>query len=155
MEPRYFEDMEIGEVWEHTGEPITAASIIEFARQYDPEPFHTDPAAAKASFFGELVASGAQTFALWRLLNWHIVQRNGSIILGGAGSDEMRLVRPVRPGDVLRLHSELIEKIPSRSKPDRGIVRSRETLYNQDGEVVLTLVGIGVAARRPPPAAGS
>jgi acyl dehydratase len=155
MEPRYFEDMQIGEVWEHTGEPVTAESIIDFGRKYDPEPFHTDPEAARHSFFGELVASGAQTFALWRLLNWHMVQRNGNIILGGAGSDEMRLHRPVRPGDVLRVHSELIEKIPSRSKPDRGIIRARETVYNQDDEVVMTLIGIAVAARRPAADAGS
>ncbi len=149
MEAMYFEDLEIGAVREHPGRMVSAEEIIEFGRKFDPEPFHIDPIAAKQSVFGGLVASGAHTFAIWRRMDWESVQDKGWVLIAGAGFDEMRLRLPVRPGDVMRLHSQLIEKIPSRSKPDRGLIRSRETLFNQHDEIVMTLVGSAMVVRRP------
>ncbi len=149
MEPKYFDDLEIGAVREHPGQRISAEEIIEFGRKFDPELFHVDPVAAEHSVFGGLVASGVHTVAVWRRMDWEAAQGKGWAVIAGAGFDEMRLRAPVHAGDTIRLHSELIEKIPSRSKPDRGVIRMRETVSNQHDEVVMTMVSMAMVRRRP------
>lgn len=136
--PRTFEDLELGE--HRSSEPytVTTEEIIEFARKYDPQWFHTDSEAAKASTFGGLIASGVQTLGIWRRLDHEV---NGDIDnIAGMGLDEVRFVRPVRPGDRLRLESEIIDLKRSTSKA-RGTVTLNFRLLNQLDEIVLTLVG--------------
>lgn len=118
---------------------VDAAAIKAFAAQYDPQPFHLDDEAARASVFGRLVASGWHTMALtMRLLVEGGLQPAWGLI--GLGADELRWPRPVVPGDVLQAEWEVIEIRPSSSRPDRGVVRLRVTTRNGRGEVVLTLV---------------
>jgi acyl dehydratase len=118
---------------------VDAAAIKAFAAQYDPQPFHLDDEAARASVFGRLVASGWHTMALtMRLLVEGGLQSAWGLI--GLGADELRWPRPVVPGDVLQAEWEVIEIRPSSSRPDRGVVRLRVTTRNGRGEVVLTLV---------------
>ena len=137
---KYFEDLELGTVIEHPGRALSAKEVIEFGKQFDSEPFHVDPVAARDTIFGGLVAGGAHTFALWRRLSWEMLGEYGWATLAGAGFDEMRLARPLKPGDWVRLRTELLEETESRSKPDRGIIKTRQTLSNQDGEVVMSLI---------------
>ena len=126
---------------------VDAEAIRAFAAQYDPQPFHLDEAAARASVFGRLVASGWHTMALtMRLLVEGGLQPAWGLI--GLGADELRWPRPVEPGDVLQVEWEVIEARPSASKPDRGIARFRITTRNQRGEVVLTLVTTVLVPRR-------
>ncbi len=126
---------------------VDAAAIRAFAAQYDPQPFHLDEAAARASVFGRLVASGWHTMALtMRLLVEGGLQPAWG--LNGLGADELRWPRPVEPGDVLQAEWEVIEIRSSSSKPDRGIARFRITTRNQRGEVVLTLVTTVLVPRR-------
>jgi acyl dehydratase len=118
---------------------VDAAAIRAFAAEYDPQPFHLDDAAARASLFGRLVASGWHTMALtMRLLVEGGLRPAWGLI--GLGADELRWPRPVEPGDVLQVEWEVIEARPSSSKSDRGIARFRVTTRNQRGEVVLTLI---------------
>ncbi|HJZ84070.1 MAG TPA: MaoC family dehydratase [Polyangia bacterium] len=150
---RYLEDLTVGMTFEHGSRTLTRDEIIEFARTFDPQPFHLDEAAAARSIFGRLVASGWHTAALCQRL---LVEAwVGSVAtLGSPGVDELRWLRPVHPGDALTLHGELLAVTPSRSKPDRGSVRARYQLRNQAGAVVLSMIGIGLVARRPGPVAG-
>lgn len=149
---RWFEDFHVGDVFEFGEYLMSEAEIIAFASQYDPQPFHTDPVAAKGSLYGGLIASGWHTAsAVMRLMVDHYVPRNAS--LGSPGIDEMRWVKPVRPGDRLRLRITIRETTPSRSKPDRGVVRQSSEVLNQNGEVVMTMLGMGMYRRRPATAA--
>jgi acyl dehydratase len=149
---RYFEDFTPGQVIELGARPITRDEIVAFARQFDPQPFHTDDEAAKATIFGGLIASGWHTAAItMRLLYDGLVHDTAS--LGSPGVDELRWVKPVRPGDTLSARLTVLECVPSRSKPDRGLVRSLLELCNQHGDVVVTSKGMSLFGRRP--AAGS
>lgn len=149
---RWFDDFAPGECFEYGRYPITEAEIVDFARRYDPQPFHLDHEAARASHFGGLVASGWMSCAvLMRLMCDHFIPRAAS--MGSPGIDEVRWLRPVRPGDVLRARTEVLECRPSQSKPDRGVVRTRHALVNQRDEVVMTMVGLGMYRRRPGAAA--
>lgn len=148
MATRYFEDFRPGEVIELGSRRIEEAEIIAFARAYDPQPMHTDPAAARRSVFGGLIASGWQTVAIYmRLLVDGLV--NQTVSMGSPGCDEIRWLKPVRPGDTLRARLTVIEATPSRSKPDRGAVTQRAEMLNQHGEVVMTMRAIGIFGRRP------
>lgn len=126
---------------------VDAAAIRAFAAEYDPQPFHLDETAARASVFGRLVASGWHTMALtMRMLVEGGLQPAWGLI--GLGADELRWPRPVEPGDQLQAEWEVIETRTSSSKPDRGIVRIQVTTRNQRGEAVLTLITTVLVPRR-------
>ena len=145
---RYFEDYPPGAVFVGGPVMVSEAEILDFARRYDPQAMHTDPAAAARSHFGGLIASGWHTAALMmRLFATHFLSPVSS--LASPGIDELRWLQPVRPGDALRLRVTVVEARRSRSKPDQGIVRSRAELSNQNGEVVMTLRPISFIRRRP------
>jgi acyl dehydratase len=144
---RYFEDLVIGSVLETASVTVTEAEIVEFAKRYDPQPFHIDKAAAEKSIYGGLIASGWHTASLaMRLM---VDARGQSAGLGSPGIDELRWIKPVRPGDTLRVRWALVEARRSQSKPDRGLTRSKCEMTNQDGEVVMTYVGMGFVRCRP------
>lgn len=148
---RYFEDYPVGAVF--TGGPITVDEdeILGFARRYDPQPMHIDKAAAEAGQFGGLIASGWHTGALMmRLLEAHFVPRPGN--LASPGLDELRWMKPVRPGDRLSLRATVLTARRSRSKPGQGIVTSLVEVLNQDGEVVMSLKPISLMHCRVPSA---
>ncbi len=138
IEQRYFEDYVAGAVHEFGNIAVEESQVIEFARRFDPQIFHTDPEAAKATMFGGLIASGWHTAALMmRLFVDNYLSSNAS--LGSPGVDELRWLKPVRPGDTLAARATILEANRSRSKPDRGIIRTYIEIMNQDGEVVMTM----------------
>jgi acyl dehydratase len=144
----YFEDFPPGDVRESPARTVTREEILAFARQFDPQPFHTDDEQAKATIYGGLIASGWHTVAIYMRLMWETFLKD-TASLGSPGVDEVRWLRPVRPGDTLRARFTVLEALPSRSKPDRGVVRSLSEVFNQHGEVVMTLRGLGLFGRRP------
>src|SRR2546421_9424061 len=134
---RYFNDLKAGDRFESKDFLVTADAIIEFGRQWDPQSFHIDSALSERTMFGGLIASGWHTAAIsMRLFVQTLNFAEGAI---GLGVDELRWPVPVRPGDVLRVETEIIEIRPSRSKPDRGVVRIRNVTTNQRGEIVQTM----------------
>jgi len=144
----YFEDLTPGQKFKTGRRTLDAAAIKAFAREYDPQPFHTDEEAAKSSFFGELVASGWHTMGTtMRLIVEGEFRPVGGVI--GGGVDEFRWPKPVKPGDTLTVVSEILETRPSKSKPEIGLVRSRHVTYNQDGDVVQSFIANHVVQRRP------
>lgn len=148
MNDRYFEDYVPGVTYECGSVAVTEAEIIEFARRYDPQDFHVDPAAAADGPFGGLIASGWHTASLMmRLYAGHYLSTVSS--LGSPGVDELRWPRPVRPGAVLRLRATVIEARRSRSKPDRGLVRTRVEFAGDDGEVVFSASLLNFILVRP------
>jgi acyl dehydratase len=152
---RYFEDFTPGQVIELGQRTIDRDEIIAFARQFDPQVFHLDEEAAKKSIYGGLIASGWHTGSLMmRMLYDGLVKDTMS--MGSPGVDELRWLEPVRPGDLLSARLTVTECIPSRSKPDRGIVKSIIELRNQHGEVVVRSKGMSMFGRRPSsPSAGA
>ena len=139
MKELYFEDFHVGDRFRSSEYTMTESEMIEFARRFDPQPFHIDTEAAKQSVFCGLIASGWHTAAIaMRLRTQSGIKVAGGMI--GMGVDELRWPQPVRPGDTIHLETEVIETRPSRSQPDHGIVRVRETALNQSGEVVMTVV---------------
>jgi acyl dehydratase len=145
----HFEDLVVGEIHRLGSYTVTREEIIDFARKFDPQPFHLDDEAGRASLFGGLCASGWHTSSIcMRLLVDGYVTRAAT--LGSPGVDELRWLRPVFPGDVLSLRIEVTEKTPSRSKPDRGSAKFRYELTNQRDEIVLRMIGIGMVRRRTP-----
>ena len=131
------EDLQPGQIYRSSVDPVsvTADGIKAYARQFDPQPFHLDEKAAQRSLFGGLVASGWHTVAMtMKLLVEGGLPLAGGII--GAGVDELRWPRPVRPGDWLRVESEVLEVRPSRSKPEQGLAKIRTTTLNQDNQPV-------------------
>lgn len=146
--PTYLEDFFEGSVLELGTYEVTREEIIDFARKYDPQPFHTDDEAAKKSIYSGLIASGWQTCAIMmRLVCDGLLKESGS--LGSPGVDGVRWLKPVRPGDVLRGRMTVTETRASASKPDRGVVKSRWDMYNQNDELVMTLESLGMYPRRP------
>jgi acyl dehydratase len=148
MEKLYLEDLTVGQTFVSSSLTITADEIVAFAGQYDPQPFHTDAEAAKKTFFGGLAASGWHTAALTMRL---LVKGGGSPLAGGiiGGGGEIAWPRPTRPGDTLHVEAEVVEVIPSRSKPDRGMVLMRNRTLNQNGEEVQVFTVKLVVPRRP------
>lgn len=135
---RYFEDYVEGSTHEFGPITVTEEEILSFGKQFDPQPMHTDPEAAKDSIFGGLIASGWHTAALtMRLLVEEYLSYAAS--LGSPGVDELRWLQPVRPGDELSVRVTVVETRRSRSKPDRGIVRSFIEVYNQDNQIVMDM----------------
>lgn len=152
MDPkdRYLEDYADGDTQDFGRVEVTAEAIIAFAAQYDPQPFHLDPEAGRATPYGGLIASGWHTAGMtMRMMVDHIVSRHG---LGSPGVDELRWLKPVRPGDVLTCRSTVLSVRRSTSKPDRGIVRQQIETLNQHGEVVLSWIGNGMVRARTIPA---
>jgi acyl dehydratase len=160
---RYFEDYVPGLVVDCGAFSLDEGEIIAFAKEYDPQPFHTDPVAAQDGPFGGLIASGWQTTSkLMRLLVEHFVSAEsglGAVGLavrpacledGSAGVHEIRWPRPVRPGDTLHARATVLEARRSNSKPDRGIVRSLAELINQDGDLAMKITAINFVLLRDP-----
>jgi acyl dehydratase len=145
---RYWEDFHVGDVAELGEVTVTRDEIVEFARRYDPQPFHVDEAAAADGPFAGLVASGWHTAALFMGLFVRGILLDAAS-MGSPGVDELRWPRPVRPGDTLRQIAEVLELRPSRSKPDRGIVVMRHAVVNQRDEEVMTYRCMHLLARRP------
>jgi acyl dehydratase len=149
IDDRYFEDYVAGAVYEYGYITVTEEEIVAFARAYDPQPIHVDAEFAARGPFGGLIASGWQTGGLMmRLFADHCLSRVAS--LGSPGIDELRWPAPVRPGDSLRLRCTFTETRRSRSKPDRGLVRTGCELINQNDEVVLTLTAMNLIKARHP-----
>ena len=150
MTERYLEDLHVGDRFGSGTVEVTEKGIVDFAHEFDPQPFHLDVKAAERSVFQGLVASGWHTAAMSMKLfvtgDLHLA--GGSI---GLGVDALEWPRPVRPGDTLRLETEIVEVRPSRSKPDRGIIRIRNVTTNQNGEVVQTFLASCLLYTSPSP----
>jgi len=145
----YLEDLHVGDRFGSDTIGVTEESIIAFAREFDPQQFHLDIKAAEQSIFQGLSASGWHTAAMsMRLFITGELQVAGGSI--GLGVDELRWPQPVRPGDILRLETEIMDVRASRSKPDRGIIRIRNVTTNQRGEIVQTFMAFVMVRRRPP-----
>lgn len=143
IDDRYFEDYVAGTVHEFGSMSVEEEEIIAFAKRFDPQPFHTDPEAAKHTMYRGLIASGWHTASLtMRLLVDHYVSRVAS--LGSPGVDELRWLKPVRPGDTLSLRVRVVEAVRSQSKPDQGTVRTFVEVLNQDSDIVMTMKGAGM-----------
>lgn len=139
---RYFEDFRIGETWTSKPVTLTQDDIITYARQYDPQPIHTDPEKAAAGRFGSVIASGWQIAALSMKL---FVESGGygETPMVGLGIDSLRWRRPVRPGDILQVRREVAELERHKTRPEFGIVKTQVTVTNQNGETVMTLITLG------------
>ena len=142
----YFEDFTVGREFHTDGATVTESQILALA--FDPQPFHMDLEAAKQSMFGGLIASGFHSMALtFRLFAQ--TRALAACSLGSPGVDEVRWLKPVRPGDTLRATVQVVEQRPSGSKPDRGIIRLHWTALNQRSEPVLTMTSMQLVKRRP------
>ena len=149
MPEHTFEDFEPGQLYELGSKVVSEDEIVAFARQFDPQPFHLDPEAAKDSVFGGLIASGWHTGAMWMRLYVDSLL-DGAASMGSPGIEELRWLAPVRPGDTLHGRLTVLETTPSESRPDRGTVRIRGEMVNQDGVTVMSMVSRGHFGRRPP-----
>lgn len=147
---QYFEDIEVGTKASFGSYPVTREEVIEFASRYDPQPFHLDDAAAAATHFGRLSASGWHTCAMTMRMLVDNIEERRQAGLGSPGLDELRWKKPVFPGDTLRVETELLDKTRSRSRPEMGSFRSAVRVYNQHDEVVLSMTSIGLVATREP-----
>ncbi|MCU4742716.1 MaoC family dehydratase [Halobacteria archaeon AArc-m2/3/4] len=144
----YFEDIDAGDRREFGSRTITRDEIREFARQYDPQPIHTDEEAAAETMMGGLVASGWHTAAVcMRLLVDHVDDR---AFAGARGIDELRWIQPVRPGDTLTVETEVLETYPAENSAEIGYVDERLTGYNQDGDAVISWISLAMVYRREP-----
>lgn len=144
--PEYYEDVAVGDTRTFGERTVTKEEIVEFAEQYDPQPFHVDEAAAAESMFGGLIASGWHTAAIcMRLFVDHMAEETW---VGARGVDELRWIRPVRPGDTLSVDVEVVEKRPDESNPAIGRVHTRLTASNQRDEAVISWIGLGMVRRR-------
>lgn len=146
----HYEDIEVGRKQGFGRYEVTREEVIDYAAKYDPQPFHLSDEAAAATYFGRLSASGWHTCAMtMRMLvdNMSEVEQAG---LGSPGIDNLRWIKPVYPGDVLRCETEIIEKRRSRSRPDMGLFKSRSRTINQDGDVVMEMISNGLIRVRDP-----
>ncbi len=147
---RYWEDISVGDTASYGHYVVDRDEVIDFARKYDPQPFHLSDEGAAGTHFGRLAASGWHTTAMtMAMFVEHMHSEGPSAALGAAGIDELRWLRPVYPGDVLRCETEIIETRASNSRPHMGSTRSRMTTINQDDVPVMTFVARGLWRRRP------
>jgi acyl dehydratase len=151
MDTQYFEDFEVGRKVEAGEYAVTPDEVIQYATKWDPQPFHIDENAAKASVYGGLTACGSHIMAIRTLLLHKSHETRTAAIMGTLGWDELRFPNPVRPGDRLSLTRECIEKRESRSRPDRGIVLQLIVVANQTGDPVLVHKDTILVAKRPDP----
>jgi len=151
---QYFEDTIVGSVRETGSHTFTEDAIIAFARQFDPQPFHIDPEAARKSAFGGIIASGWHTAStVMRLIVDSAIDLESG--LGSPGFDDLVWLRPVRPGDTVRARMTCLEKTPSKSRPGIGSARFKVEAFNQKGELVMSFTSIGLMRfRNPPPSQG-
>ena len=144
----YFEDLEIGAETYFGSYEVTREEIIEFATKYDPQPFHLSDEAAAKTDFGRLAASGWHTAAMtMAVIARHVVEEEQAG-LGSPGIDELRWKKPVYPGDTLHVRGTIVDKTPSRSRPDIGSFRTDTAVTNQHGETVMTFTSIVLIRRR-------
>ena len=146
---QYFEDLEVGKIVRFGRYEVTREEVIEFARRYDPQPFHLSDEAAAATHFGRLSASGWHTCAMTMAMLVANLKEHRQAGLGSPGMDELRWLVPVYPGDVLRVESEVLEKRVSQSRPEMGIFKSRVTVFNQDDVAVMSMISNGLIQTRP------
>ena len=147
IDQRYFEDYRTGSVYHYGAITVDEAELIAFATRFDPQNIHVDPEAAARGPFGGLIASGWHTAAMMmRLFADNYLSRVAS--LASPGVDELRWTRPVRPGDTLNIRVTVLEANVSRSKPDRGVVRTLIEVLNQNGELVMSCKAINLLRRR-------
>jgi acyl dehydratase len=148
MEERYFEDFEIGDILQSSTVTVSAEGIVDFGRLFDPQIFHLDPKAAEQTIVQGLIASGWHTAAI----TMRLLVKGGAPIAGGiiGAGGEISWVNPTRPGDTLKVRSEIVDIAPSRSRPERGIVTIRSETRNQHGTVLQIFVGKIVVPRRAP-----
>ena len=147
---QYFEDLEVGTKASFGQYEVTREEVMEFAGKYDPQPFHLDDDAAAKTHFGRLSASGWHTCAMTMRMMVDQFSKEKAASLGSPGIDELRWLKPVYPGDTLRVESELIEKRQSKSKPSMVLTKSRQTVFNQHDEPVMTMVSNGMIQVRDP-----
>ena len=145
----YFEDLEVGSEADYGSYEVTREEVLEFARKYDPQPFHLSDEAAAKTYFGRLAASGWHTCAMTMAVIVRHLSKQEQAGLGSPGVDELRWLKPVYPGDTLHVRGKVIEKTPSRSKPEIGSFRTQTTVSNQHGEPVLRFTSIVLIRRRP------
>jgi len=145
---RFFEDVVVGEKARFGSYAVTREEVLEFAEKYDPQPFHLSDEAAAQTHFGRLSASGWHSCAMAMSMLVAQFKAVGHAGLGSPGIDELRFLKPVYPGDTLRLETEVLEKRRSQSKPEMGSYRSKVELLNQDGVVVLRFVAIDLIRAR-------
>lgn len=146
---QYWEDIEVGAVARFGRCEVARDEVIEFAARYDPQPFHLSDEAAAQTYFGRLSASGWHTAAMTMRMLVENLSRNAQAGLGSPGLDELRWLRPVYPGDTLRVETRVLEKTASRSRPDMGSYKSEITVFNQDDAPVMRMQSIGLIRRRP------
>jgi len=148
----YWEDFKVGDTAPLGERLVDKAEMIAFAKAYDPQPFHVDEEAAKQSMFGGLIASGWHTvgMVMRMMVDSYLLE---SASLGSPGVDNVRWLKPVRPGDTIRATREVLETRASKSRPDMGVVKNRWEVFNQDGELVMTMEGYGMFRRREPESA--
>jgi acyl dehydratase len=153
MSDLYWEDIELGAKRDLGTYTFTEDEIMRFARKYDPQPFHIDKEAAKHSIFGGLIASGWHTAAIWMKLAIEERKRNSSARVQRSGVspgfEDMKCLKPVRPGMTLTYSSETLEKVELRSRPELGLVKTRNEARNEAGELVFSFIGKGFMQRRP------
>ncbi len=149
---RYFEDVVVGDSASFGHTVVDRAEVIDFAKRFDPQPFHLSDEAAAATHFGRLAASGWHSCAMTMAMLVEQMKAHPQASLGAAGIDELRWLKPVYPGDTLKCRTEVIDKQPSRSRPEFGAVRSRMTVTNQHDEAVLSFIAIALIATRTAPA---
>ena len=146
----YFEDLQIGAETDFGSYPVTREEVLEFARKYDPQPFHLSDEAAAKTHFGRIAASGWHTAAMAMAVIARHVVKHEQAGLGSPGIDELRWKKPVYPGDTIHVRGRIIDKTPSRSRPDMGSFRTETIVTNQDGETVMSFQSIVLIRRRPP-----
>ncbi|MDP9086961.1 MAG: MaoC family dehydratase [Pseudomonadota bacterium] len=145
----YFEDLEVGKEVEFGHYDVTREEVLEFARKYDPQPFHLSDEAAAKTHFGRIAASGWHTTAMTMAVIVRHMGDEPQASLGSPGIDELRWLKPVYPGDRLTVRGTIIDKTPSRSKPDLASFRTQTVVSNQDGNDVLRFTSIVLIKRRP------
>lgn len=145
----YWEDIEVGSERIFGTYSVTREEVLEFARKYDPQPFHLSDEAAAQTHFGRIAASGWHTAAMTMRVIVDALTKEPQAGLGSPGVDELRWIRPVYPDDTLTMHGTVVEKTPSRSKPELGTIRTATRVTNQDGVDVMTYTSIVLMRRQP------
>lgn len=145
----YWEDFKVGDTAPMGEKAVDKTEVIAFARMYDPQPFHIDEDAARKSMFGGLIASGWHTVGMVMRMMVDSYLRD-SASLGSPGVDNVRWLKPVRPGDTIRATRTVVETRTSKSRPEMGMVKSKWEVFNQHGELVMTMEGYGMFERRNP-----
>ncbi len=145
---KYLEDFPVGVRRRLGSKLVDEDEVIRFATEFDPQPFHIDKEAAAQSFYGGVIASGWHTCSMTMriMVDNYLID---AASLGSPGIDELRWLRPVRPGDTLTVYSTVQEMVPSKSKPDRGVLTTLSEVENQAGEVVMTMRGKSMMKKRP------